>query len=60
MGRYLCAKGKKVTIKKANEYCILARCPELKVHRPIIVKGRLKFVDVQVVSETMTELVGCK
>lgn len=31
MGRYVCSKGKLVTIAKANRYCILARCPHLLV-----------------------------
>jgi len=32
VGRYSCQKGKKVTTQKANEYCLIQRCPELIVN----------------------------
>ena len=32
MGRYSCAKGKKVTTQKANEFCLIHRCPALQVN----------------------------
>lgn len=58
-GRYVCSKGKKVTMKKANDYCLLkTRCPELMVQKMILVKGRLKRILIPVVPVTMTEPKG--
>jgi len=58
MSRFICKKGKVVTIKKGDECCIVKmRCPLLFVRRPIWVKGRLKYIEVQVVSEWMAEQV---
>ncbi len=48
VGRYSCQKGKKVTMKKANDYCLLHRCPELVVNYK---NGKFK----KVVPITMTE-----
>ena len=57
MGRFICKKGKVVTLKKGDECCMVKmRCPLLFVRRPIWVKGRLKYIEVQVVSESMAEL----
>jgi len=52
MGRYLCAKGKKVTIGKAGRVCLLTRCPELQVQ---FKKGKFK----QVIPVGMTDYKGC-
>ena len=61
MGRYVCRKNKIVTIKKANDYCILQRCPELAVRRPVIKNRRLEYVIVPVVLETLAEVnVSCQ
>lgn len=61
MGRYFCQKKQaKVTMKKANDYCLLkTRCPELMIQKKILVKGRLKKIFIPVVPVTMTETGGC-
>ena len=56
MGRYVCRKNKKVTIKKADDYCLLHRCPELMVRRPVIERSRLKYIQVPVVLETLIDV----
>lgn len=55
MARYVCKKEKAVTIKKANNYCLLNRCSELCVRRPIFKRGRLHYVIVQVISEWLMD-----
>ena len=54
-GRYSCQKNKVVTISKANDYCLLAKCPELMVRRTTIVGGRLKTIFIRVVSELLVD-----
>lgn len=58
MSRYICNKGKKVTIKKANDYCILQNCPELFVNRPVFENNgsRLKHITVPVVLESCIDI----
>ena len=56
MARYVCLKDKKVTIQKANEYCLLQRCPELAVRKPIFEKGKLKHIIVPVVLVSLADV----
>lgn len=52
MGRYICAKKKIVNVPKANNVCLLKRCPYLQVRYK---QGKYK----QVVPITMIEQKGC-
>lgn len=61
MGRYFCQKKQtRITIDKANSYCLLERCPELMIQKTILERDRLKKIIVPVVPVEMTELrQGC-
>lgn len=52
MGRYVCGKGKLVTISKANKFCLIKRCNHLQVQYK---KGKFKTV----VPISMLEIKGC-
>ena len=57
--RYFCAKKQKgIPMQKVNKYCLLvARCPELRLWKSIIVKGRLKKILIPVVPADMADMV---
>lgn len=62
MGRYFCQKKQsRVTMNKANEYCLLkARCPELMVKKAVLCGGRLKTIIIPVVPVTLAGQGGCE
>jgi hypothetical protein len=57
LARYTCKKYKVVTMKKANEYCLLQRCPELMVQKSILVRVRLKKILIPVIPADMADIV---
>jgi len=58
MGRYVCRQGKDTNIAKANKVCLMRRCPDLAVRKPILTKGRLRHIIVSVVPEMMIDIAG--
>jgi hypothetical protein len=58
VGRYVCQIGKDTNIGKANKFCLLRRCPELAVKRPIIERGKLKHIIVPVILEDFVDVMG--
>lgn len=58
MPRYVCRQGKKVTVKKANEVCLIRRCPDLQVRRAIMEKGKLRHMVIPVVLESYVDING--
>lgn len=58
MARYVCRQNKETNIGKANKFCLIRRCPDLCVRRPILEKGRLKHIIIPVVLETFADEMG--
>jgi len=54
-GRYICRKGKKTSIGKANKICLIRRCPELMVNRKV---GN-KYQQIPVILESMVGVGSC-
>jgi len=58
VARYVCQQGKKTNIGKANKFCLIRRCPDLAVRRPIFDRGKLRHIIVPVVLESLADING--